>query len=477
MAELAEGIGLDSIWVGDHLLYRDRGPEPVGPWEAWSQLAALAAVTTASRDRAARGLDELPQPGLLAAKAARDRRDQRRTPDPGTRRGLERGRIPSLRPPVRPAGQPLRGGLHDRPRASCARARSTSPADSSRSRDLPLLPPPAVRAGRRSWSDPSGRECSTITLPHVDAWNAWGPGSATRSRVTCPSANRSTRRAEPPVATRLRWSGRWRCWSPSRARSGAARPVSDEPFDPIPGGRRRAVADAARIRAARRGPCPARPRPHHPRQHRRPGADARRSRRLIPSGPMEPSPDATPCEPAGRPLRPPRGVGADRRRRPCRARARDDAGGRAPRPADDRQARRPASASWSCRSTTTSRSASMAMRSPSGSGPARWPSCRRDQRPLAEHAHVPPWATDRRRRAAAARPGLRRHRVGGGVLLAGAAADLSAAGFVRRTPGSRHAHRPRVRRRGGLRRAAPARARARRRAGRDPGRRCSTAAT
>ena len=25
MAELAEGIGLDSIWVGDHLLYRDDG--------------------------------------------------------------------------------------------------------------------------------------------------------------------------------------------------------------------------------------------------------------------------------------------------------------------------------------------------------------------------------------------------------------------------------------------------------------------
>ncbi|MEO8511307.1 MAG: LLM class flavin-dependent oxidoreductase, partial [Chloroflexota bacterium] len=45
MVRTAEAIGLDSIWVGDHLLYRDRGDQPVGPWEAWSQLAAIAAIT------------------------------------------------------------------------------------------------------------------------------------------------------------------------------------------------------------------------------------------------------------------------------------------------------------------------------------------------------------------------------------------------------------------------------------------------
>jgi alkanesulfonate monooxygenase SsuD/methylene tetrahydromethanopterin reductase-like flavin-dependent oxidoreductase (luciferase family) len=45
MARTAEGIGLDSIWVGDHLLYRDDGLPPRGPWEAWTTLAAIAAVT------------------------------------------------------------------------------------------------------------------------------------------------------------------------------------------------------------------------------------------------------------------------------------------------------------------------------------------------------------------------------------------------------------------------------------------------
>ncbi len=44
LARLIEEAGFDSIWVGDHLLYSDdRGA--IGPWEAWTQLAALAAVT------------------------------------------------------------------------------------------------------------------------------------------------------------------------------------------------------------------------------------------------------------------------------------------------------------------------------------------------------------------------------------------------------------------------------------------------
>jgi len=45
IARAAEDVGCDSIWVGDHLLY-DRPPAGrTGPWEAWTTLAALAAVT------------------------------------------------------------------------------------------------------------------------------------------------------------------------------------------------------------------------------------------------------------------------------------------------------------------------------------------------------------------------------------------------------------------------------------------------
>jgi len=46
MARQAEGLGFDSLWVADHLIYRFAGKEQQGPWECWSNLAALAAITT-----------------------------------------------------------------------------------------------------------------------------------------------------------------------------------------------------------------------------------------------------------------------------------------------------------------------------------------------------------------------------------------------------------------------------------------------
>ena len=44
MALVAEAVGFDSLWVGDHLLY-DKPEGPLGPWECWSVLAAVAAIT------------------------------------------------------------------------------------------------------------------------------------------------------------------------------------------------------------------------------------------------------------------------------------------------------------------------------------------------------------------------------------------------------------------------------------------------
>src|SRR5258708_19661040 len=45
MARTAEGVGFDSLWLGDHLLYDLPGGGTRGPWEAWTALAALAAAT------------------------------------------------------------------------------------------------------------------------------------------------------------------------------------------------------------------------------------------------------------------------------------------------------------------------------------------------------------------------------------------------------------------------------------------------
>jgi probable F420-dependent oxidoreductase len=47
LARRAEDLGFDSLWVPDHfLLGSDDDSEPIGGWECWSLLAALAATTT-----------------------------------------------------------------------------------------------------------------------------------------------------------------------------------------------------------------------------------------------------------------------------------------------------------------------------------------------------------------------------------------------------------------------------------------------
>ncbi len=45
LALRAEGAGLDSVWVYDHLLYRFPDHPPAGIWECWSVLTGLAEAT------------------------------------------------------------------------------------------------------------------------------------------------------------------------------------------------------------------------------------------------------------------------------------------------------------------------------------------------------------------------------------------------------------------------------------------------
>jgi alkanesulfonate monooxygenase SsuD/methylene tetrahydromethanopterin reductase-like flavin-dependent oxidoreductase (luciferase family) len=46
LALTAERVGVDSLWVCDHLIYRFPGQEEQGIWEVFTILSALAAVTT-----------------------------------------------------------------------------------------------------------------------------------------------------------------------------------------------------------------------------------------------------------------------------------------------------------------------------------------------------------------------------------------------------------------------------------------------
>lgn len=69
MAQTAEAVGFDSLWLGDHLLYElevgDRGP-----WEVWTSLAAIAASTSTIQIGPLVASTSFHAPAMLAKQAA-----------------------------------------------------------------------------------------------------------------------------------------------------------------------------------------------------------------------------------------------------------------------------------------------------------------------------------------------------------------------------------------------------------------------
>ncbi len=70
MARAAEEVGFDSLWVGDHLLYRGDGQPERGPWDAWTLLAGLAAETERVTIGPLVACTAFRPPGVLARTAA-----------------------------------------------------------------------------------------------------------------------------------------------------------------------------------------------------------------------------------------------------------------------------------------------------------------------------------------------------------------------------------------------------------------------
>ena len=70
MAHAAEAAGFDSIWVGDHLIFDLPDDVRRGPWEAWTSLAALAAVTTRVELGPLVAATSFHAPAMLAKQAA-----------------------------------------------------------------------------------------------------------------------------------------------------------------------------------------------------------------------------------------------------------------------------------------------------------------------------------------------------------------------------------------------------------------------
>lgn len=70
MARAIDDLGFDGIWVGEHLLYRWASRPARGPWEAWTLMAALAAVTRGATIGPLVACTSFHNPALLAKQAA-----------------------------------------------------------------------------------------------------------------------------------------------------------------------------------------------------------------------------------------------------------------------------------------------------------------------------------------------------------------------------------------------------------------------
>ena len=70
MANAAEDVGFDTIWLGDHLLYRYADGSTRGPWEVWTSLAAIAQATSTIKLGPLVAATAFHAPAMLAKMAA-----------------------------------------------------------------------------------------------------------------------------------------------------------------------------------------------------------------------------------------------------------------------------------------------------------------------------------------------------------------------------------------------------------------------
>ena len=170
MARAAEASGFDSIWMGDHLLYRGDGRPERGPWEAWTMLAGLAAATERVRLGPLVASAAFHAPAMLAKMAATVDEVSGGRLVLGIGAGWNRAEFEAF-------GFPFdhRVDRFDEAftivRRMLGGERVTFRGRYHRVEDVVLLPPPAHRPPLMIGS--TGERMLRIALPHVDAWNTW----------------------------------------------------------------------------------------------------------------------------------------------------------------------------------------------------------------------------------------------------------------------------------------------------------------
>jgi alkanesulfonate monooxygenase SsuD/methylene tetrahydromethanopterin reductase-like flavin-dependent oxidoreductase (luciferase family) len=173
IARAAEAAGFDSIWLGDHLLYRDDGRPERGPWEVWTMLAALAAATERVTLGPLVACTGFHPPGLLAKMAAAVDEVSRGRLVLGLGAGWNRAEFEAFGLPYDHRVSRFAEAF-EIVRLMLAGERVTLEGSYHRAHQLVLLPPPARALPLMVGSN--GPRMLALTLPHVDAWNTWHDG-------------------------------------------------------------------------------------------------------------------------------------------------------------------------------------------------------------------------------------------------------------------------------------------------------------
>jgi alkanesulfonate monooxygenase SsuD/methylene tetrahydromethanopterin reductase-like flavin-dependent oxidoreductase (luciferase family) len=167
MARAAEEVGFDSLWVGDHLLYRE--PDR-GPWDCWTTLAWLAGITERVELGPLVACTAFHPPGVLARQAAAVDELSGGRLVLGLGAGWNRVEFEAFGLPFdhvvsrfEEAFEIVRR-LLDGERVSFAGTYHDA-------RDAVLLPKPARRP--KLMLGANAPRMLSIGLPHVEAWNTW----------------------------------------------------------------------------------------------------------------------------------------------------------------------------------------------------------------------------------------------------------------------------------------------------------------
>jgi alkanesulfonate monooxygenase SsuD/methylene tetrahydromethanopterin reductase-like flavin-dependent oxidoreductase (luciferase family) len=170
MARAAEAVGFDSIWLGDHLLYRGDGEPERGPWETWTLLGALAAVTERVDLGPLVACAAFHPPGLIAKMAATVAEISGGRLVLGLGAGWNEEEFRAFGLPFdhtvsrfEECFTVIRGLLSGE--------HVTLNGRYIQAEDAVLQPPPPSRP--RLMVGSNGPRMLAATLPHVDAWNTW----------------------------------------------------------------------------------------------------------------------------------------------------------------------------------------------------------------------------------------------------------------------------------------------------------------